>query len=155
MTPGLQPNLNIGASVPFGPTKEINIGFFTDLSSVSQADIDRLGLSRIHMFGSSLTVGLLGKQLPLEFALLTEAQYAFLAVSVPDGKIVIGVSDDGRAIVKSKEGTWNCHSSSKGWSCTSDKGKSMDVTEDIASEGASASNDEASEPSDSSSDAER
>lgn len=95
-----------------------------------------------------------GQKLPLEFALLTEAQYSFLAVSVPDGKIVIGVSDDGRAIVKSKEGTWNCHSSSKGWSCTSDKGKSMDVTEEVATEGASASNDESSEPTKSTSDSE-
>lgn len=62
MTPNAQPNLNLGASVPFGETKEINIGFFTDLSSVSREDVDQLGLSRVHMFGSSLTVGLLGKQ---------------------------------------------------------------------------------------------
>jgi hypothetical protein len=62
MSPGFQPNLNLGASVPFGSTKEINIGFFTDLSSVSQEDIDKLGASRVHMFGSSMTVGLLGKQ---------------------------------------------------------------------------------------------
>jgi hypothetical protein len=62
LNPGVQPNLNLGASVPFGTTKEVNIGFFTDLSSVSQNDIDTLGASRVHMFGSSLTVGLLGKQ---------------------------------------------------------------------------------------------
>lgn len=62
MHPVVQPNLNIGASVPFGTTKEVNIGFFTDLSSVSDRDIQRLGLSRVHMFGSSLTVGILGKQ---------------------------------------------------------------------------------------------
>jgi hypothetical protein len=62
MHPNAQPNLNLGASVPFGTTKEVNIGFFTDLSSVSQRDIDNLGLSRVHMFGSSLTLGLLGKQ---------------------------------------------------------------------------------------------
>lgn len=62
MSPGLQPNLNLGASVPFGTTKEVNIGFFTDFSSVSQGDIDRLGLSRVHMFGGSMTLGLLGKQ---------------------------------------------------------------------------------------------
>lgn len=62
MTPNTQPNLNIGASVPFGKTKEVNIGFFTDFSSVSKRDIEELGLSRIHMFGSSLTLGLLGKQ---------------------------------------------------------------------------------------------
>jgi len=62
MTPNTQPNLNIGASVPFGTTKEVNIGFFTDFSSVSQRDINENGLARVHMFGSSLTLGLLGKQ---------------------------------------------------------------------------------------------
>jgi hypothetical protein len=62
LTPGVQPNLNLGASVPFGTTKEVNIGFFTDLSSVSQADIDNNGLSRVNMFGSSITLGILGKQ---------------------------------------------------------------------------------------------
>ncbi len=62
MSPGIQPNLNLGASVPFGETKEINIGFFTDLSSVSGEDIARLGASRVHMFGGSMTLGLLGKQ---------------------------------------------------------------------------------------------
>jgi long-subunit fatty acid transport protein len=62
LSPNAQPNLNLGASVPFGTTKEVNIGFFTDLSSVSQADIDRNGLSRVHMFGSSISLGLLGKQ---------------------------------------------------------------------------------------------
>src|SRR4051812_35076932 len=35
LSPRAQPNLNFGASVPFGHTKEVNIGFFTDLSSVS------------------------------------------------------------------------------------------------------------------------
>jgi hypothetical protein len=62
LTPVLQPNLNLGASVPFGKTKEVNIGFFTDLSSVSQRDVEQNSLSRVHMFGSSLTVGFLGKQ---------------------------------------------------------------------------------------------
>jgi hypothetical protein len=58
----VQPNLSLGASVPFGPTKEVNIGFFTDLSSVSQADVDKNGLSRVDMFGTALTLGLLGRE---------------------------------------------------------------------------------------------
>ncbi|HSO33362.1 MAG TPA: hypothetical protein VLT33_12600 [Labilithrix sp.] len=62
ISPGVQPNVNLGASVPFGPTKEVNIGFFTDLSSVSEGDVKRLGLSRVDMFGGSMTLGLLGKQ---------------------------------------------------------------------------------------------
>ena len=62
MSPVFQPNLNLGASVPFGTTKEINMGFFTDFSSVSDEDIKKLGLSRVHMVGGSITLGLLGKQ---------------------------------------------------------------------------------------------
>lgn len=71
-----------------------------------------------------------GNRLELEFALVAEAHYAFLAVQVADGKVIIGVSDDGRAFVKSKEGTWSCTTSSSSWTCTSDTGKSMTVTED-------------------------
>jgi hypothetical protein len=70
------------------------------------------------------------QKLPLELALVTEGHYAFLAVSVRDGKVVIGISDDGRAIVKSKEGTWTCSTASSGWSCKSDDGKTMDVAEE-------------------------
>lgn len=83
--------------------------------------------------------------LPLEFALLTEAHYAFLAVKVPDGSIVIGVSDDGRAIVKSKEGTWSCQSSAAGWSCKSDKGESLTVVEEAPSDDSAPSSNEPSE----------
>jgi hypothetical protein len=88
------------------------------------------------------------RKLPLELALVTEGHYAFLAIAVPDGKIVIGVSDDGRAIVKSKEGTWTCNNASSGWSCTSDSGKSMTVTEEAPSESESegAGSDGATEP---------
>lgn len=74
--------------------------------------------------------------LPLELALVTEAHYAFLAVKVADGTIVIGVSDDGRAIVRSKHGTWKCTSSSSRWSCTSERGETMDVAEEAEEEGA-------------------
>jgi len=77
-------------------------------------------------------------KLQLEFALVAEAHYAFLAVQVADGKVVVGVSDDGHAIVKSKEGTWTCNTTSNttgsGWTCTSDSGKSMTVTEDASSD---------------------
>jgi hypothetical protein len=72
------------------------------------------------------------RKLPLEFALLTESHYAFLAVSVPDGNIVIGVSDDGNAIVRSKEGTWKCKNASRGWTCTSDKGEALELEDDGA-----------------------
>jgi hypothetical protein len=73
-------------------------------------------------------------KLTLEFALLAEAHYAFLAVQVADGKVVLGLSDDGHAIVKSKEGTWTCNTTGSGWTCTSDSGKSMTVTEEASSD---------------------
>lgn len=62
MHPVVQPNLNLGASVPFGLTREVNIGFFTDSSSVSSRDIRENGLSRVPMVGGALTVGFLGQQ---------------------------------------------------------------------------------------------
>jgi long-subunit fatty acid transport protein len=60
--PTYQPNVNLGASIPFGPEKELNIGFFTDFSSVSSADIAAQRSDRVHMFGGSMTLGILGKQ---------------------------------------------------------------------------------------------
>ncbi len=72
------------------------------------------------------------RKLALSFALLRESPYTFLAVAVPDGKIVIGVSDDGRAIVRSKEGTWRCQSGARAWSCTSDKGQKMEIAEEAS-----------------------
>ena len=80
------------------------------------------------------------RKLPIEFALLTEGHYAFLAVSVPDGNIVIGVRDDGNAIVRSKEGTWRCKSGARGWACTSEQGEVLEVAEEgaPASDGSSA-----------------
>jgi hypothetical protein len=71
---------------------------------------------------------------PLEFALVTEAHYAFLAVSVPDGNLVIGLSDSGDAIVRSKEGTWKCNNGggASAWTCTSESGETIDVAEDAS-----------------------
>ncbi len=80
MSPGVQPNLNLGASVPFGKEKEVNIGFFTDLSSVSQVDIDKNGASRVNMYGASMTLGLLGKQSRAWFGLAGELGHTTLKV---------------------------------------------------------------------------
>jgi hypothetical protein len=62
LSPTFQPNINLGASVPFGPTKELNIGFFSDFSSVSNTDIRTQGSDRVHMFGGSMTLGLLSER---------------------------------------------------------------------------------------------
>ena len=80
MSPGAQPNVNLGASVPFGKEKEINIGLFTDLSSVSQVDIEKNGASRVNMYGASMTLGLLGKQSRAWFGLAGEIGHTTIAV---------------------------------------------------------------------------
>jgi hypothetical protein len=67
-----QPNVNLGAGIPFGPEKELDIGLFTDLSSVSPADSARTGTDRVHMFGGSMALGLLGKESRAWFGLSGE-----------------------------------------------------------------------------------
>ena len=57
-----QPNLNLGAAIPFGPERELDIGLFTDLSSVPSAASTGSGADRVHMFGGSMALGLLGKE---------------------------------------------------------------------------------------------
>ncbi|HSO40277.1 MAG TPA: hypothetical protein VLT33_47455 [Labilithrix sp.] len=74
------------------------------------------------------TVG--GQTEAIEFALLTEEHYAFLAVSVPDGSLVIGVGEDGNAVIHAKDATWKCKNASAGWSCTSESGESLEVADD-------------------------
>lgn len=71
----------------------------------------------------------------LELALVTEARYTFLSVKVPDGSIVIGTSSDGRAVVRTKNGSWTCSSTAGRWVCTSDSGEKLDVTEEAPSDG--------------------
>jgi hypothetical protein len=68
-----------------------------------------------------------GRHEPLEFALLTEAHYAYLAVNVADGSVVIGLGEDGTAVVHAKDATWTCKSGSAGYACTSEKGESLEV----------------------------
>ncbi len=67
-----QPNINLGAAIPFGPERELDIGLFTDLSSVSPTDSARTGTDRVHMFGGSMALGLLGKESRAWFGLSGE-----------------------------------------------------------------------------------
>ena len=69
LDPTFQPNLNLGAGIPFGATRELDIGFFSDFSSVSGLDIVRSGADRVHMLGGSMALGLLGKQSRSRFGL--------------------------------------------------------------------------------------
>ncbi|MCC6559060.1 MAG: hypothetical protein IT372_39555 [Polyangiaceae bacterium] len=58
---GFQPNANLGVEIALGETKVIDLGLFTDMSAVSDEDRDA-GQDRVHMFGGSAALGLLGKQ---------------------------------------------------------------------------------------------
>lgn len=57
-----QPNLNIGVEVEVSSGVVIDYGFFSDISSVSPEDADELAHDRIHLFGGTLALGLLGDQ---------------------------------------------------------------------------------------------
>ena len=59
---GWQPNFNLGAEFGVSEDVVIDVGAFTDLSSVSDVDIDNYDVDRVHMFGASLALGLLGRQ---------------------------------------------------------------------------------------------
>jgi len=73
----LQPNVNVGAEFAVLENLVIDAGAFTDLSSVSDADVrgtdDASPQDRIHMFGGSLAVGILSAQSRGWFGLSFEA----------------------------------------------------------------------------------
>jgi hypothetical protein len=58
----VQPNVNLGAEIAITDTKVIDLGAFTDFSSVSDQQIQRDRSDRVHMFGGSLALGILGRQ---------------------------------------------------------------------------------------------
>jgi len=57
---GFQPNANLGVEIGLDDTKVLDLGLFTDLSAVTDEDREA-GQDRVHMFGGSLALGLLGK----------------------------------------------------------------------------------------------
>ncbi len=57
-----QPNANLGAEFVVVEDVVIDVGAFTDLSSVSDQDIEERDADRVHMFGGTAALGLLGKQ---------------------------------------------------------------------------------------------
>lgn len=57
-----QPNVNLGAEFVVVEDVVIDVGAFTDLSSVSNQDIEERDADRVHMFGGTAALGLLGKQ---------------------------------------------------------------------------------------------
>ena len=73
---GLQPNVNLGIEVGLSDEVVLDAGAFTDLSSVTERDEDR-----IHMFGGTLALGLLGKQVRTWFGLSFELGMAEVDVA--------------------------------------------------------------------------
>src|SRR6185369_5205468 len=61
-SPQFQPNVNLGVSLTLAPKVELDLGAFTDLSSVSDTDRKKYSLDRVNMFGGSMAIGVLGKQ---------------------------------------------------------------------------------------------
>ena len=99
-----------------------------DGSGLKEAPTDASDSSIVALLlAASGTASQGGQSEQLEFALLTEASYAFLAVTVADGTVVIGVGEDGNAVVHSKDGTYSCKSAGQGYVCTSEQGESVDV----------------------------
>ena len=114
-----------------------------DGSGLKEAPSDTSGSSIVALLlAASGTASQGGQSEVLEFALLTEGSYAFLAVKVADGTVVIGVGEDGNAVVHSKDGTYNCKTSGTGYVCTSESGEAVDVSDD----GSTASNDDGTSP---------
>jgi len=57
-----QPNVNLGAEFGVADEVVLDVGGFTDLSSVSALDMKEYSSDQVHMFGGTLALGLLGKQ---------------------------------------------------------------------------------------------
>ncbi len=100
---------------------------------VSSAD----GTSSLLAMDGDATVA--GKAQHVKLVLLEQHGWVYLSVEVPSGSLVIGVGADGTAVVKAKDTSWTCASSSKGYSCKSDGGLTDDAVEVEAGEVASAS----------------
>lgn len=102
-------------------------------SGVSEAQGSSFGSGYVALLiAAKGTASYASKKTTLEFALLTESRYAFLAVKVNDGSIVIGMRDDGLAIVRTKNGTWQCKQSGSSWSCSNDKGEKLEAAEEAS-----------------------
>jgi hypothetical protein len=61
-SPQFQPNANVGLALALAKNVELDLGGFTDISSVSDTDIKKHSLDRVNMFGGSFAIGVLGKQ---------------------------------------------------------------------------------------------
>ena len=81
-----QPNVNLGVELAVVDPVVIDVGAFTDLSSVSTRATVEESADRIHMFGATLALGILGKQSRGWFGLSFET-------GVADAKVLQGDLD--------------------------------------------------------------
>jgi hypothetical protein len=58
----LQPNVNVGAEIRVSDSVAIDLGAFTDLSATSDNDLSASTADRVHMFGFTAALGILGRQ---------------------------------------------------------------------------------------------
>lgn len=63
-TPGFsaQPNVNAGVEIGLTERVVLDLGAFTDLSAVPQSQHEKYGIDRIHLFGGSAALGILGRR---------------------------------------------------------------------------------------------
>jgi long-chain fatty acid transport protein len=94
--PTWQPNARAGAEVLVFDDVAIALGAFTDLSSVSSADVEMRVADRVHMFGGTAALGILGRQARAWFGLSFE--YGVADANVYDGALDLdGVLAQGAA----------------------------------------------------------
>lgn len=98
-----QPNVNVGAEFAVVEDVVIDVGAFTDLSSVSNEDIEERDADRVHMFGGTAALGLLGQQTRGWFGLSFELGRAGTNVAEGelnlDNVLVNGLELTGRSTV--------------------------------------------------------
>jgi hypothetical protein len=76
-----QPNFNLGVEIGVAEQVAIDLGAFSDFSSVSSIEVENYGADQVHMFGGTVGLGLLGKQARGWFGLSFEMGQATAKVS--------------------------------------------------------------------------
>lgn len=100
LTYAAQPNVNLGVEIGLTDSVLLDLGAFTDFSAVSAKDQEQ-GIDRIHMFGGSLALGLLGRRSRAWFG--ASFEYGQGESRVPSGRLTLeeviqsGLAEDARS----------------------------------------------------------
>lgn len=97
LNPGWQPNGALGVEVKVSPSLVLLGGAFSNISSISAADVEASERERLHMFGGTFGVGFLSQQAGTYLGLMAQGGRANIAVypdlfSDTDGPIDAGAS---------------------------------------------------------------